>query len=128
LAAPPAPDAQAAEGAAVPGPLCRREAALGVIVATALLFAALGHGTPVSEAESWIGAAMFAWLFLVIVAGSASVVRHADCLALLLGEPYGTLILTLSVAGIEIMTVSRSRAGGPTCCKAPCTSCCSPPT
>lgn len=106
MAAPPAPDAQAADGAAAARrPLYRLEAALGVIVATALLFAALGQGTLVSEAESWIGAVMFAWLFLVIVAGSASVVRHADCLALLLGEPYGTLILTLSVASIEIMTI-----------------------
>jgi len=32
-------------------------------------------------------------------------VRHADGLAEMLGEPYGTLILTLSVAAIEIMTL-----------------------
>ena len=34
-----------------------------------------------------------------------AVVRHADGLAEMLGEPYGTLILTLSVAAIEIMTL-----------------------
>jgi Ca2+:H+ antiporter len=34
------------------------------------------------------------------------VVRHADCLAIKLGEPYGTLILTLSVIGMEVMMVS----------------------
>jgi ABC-type proline/glycine betaine transport system permease subunit len=37
--------------------------------------------------------------------GSLSVVRHAEDLAELLGEPYGTLILTLSVATIEITTL-----------------------
>ena len=54
----------------------------------------------------WLGALMFAWLFGVIILGSMSVVRHADCLAALLGEPYGTMILTLSVASIEIMTIA----------------------
>ena len=92
-------------GATAVQPAYRQEAALGVTVGTALLFAALGHQTLTNEAETWIGALMFAWLFAVIVAGSAAVVRHADCLAALLGEPYGTLILTLSVASIEIMTI-----------------------
>ena len=35
-----------------------------------------------------------------------SVVRHADCLAELLGEPYGTLILTFAVISIEISLIS----------------------
>ena len=33
-------------------------------------------------------------------------VRHADCLAIKLGEPYGTLILTLAVIGMEVMMVA----------------------
>jgi Ca2+:H+ antiporter len=38
----------------------------------------------------------------VAILGSAlSVVRHADRLAMRLGEPYGTLILTLSVTLIQ---------------------------
>src|SRR5213593_2949743 len=86
-------------------PAYRREAAGFVIGATALVFAALGHHTLMGEAESWLGALMFAWLFAVIIVGSMAVVRHADCLAALLGEPYGTLILTLSVTSIEIMTI-----------------------
>jgi Ca2+:H+ antiporter len=49
---------------------------------------------------------MFAWLFVVIILGAMSVVRHADGLAVLLGEPYGTMILTLAVATIEIMTIA----------------------
>jgi Ca2+:H+ antiporter len=35
-----------------------------------------------------------------------AVVRHADLLAIKLGEPYGTLILTLSVISIEVITIS----------------------
>jgi Ca2+:H+ antiporter len=33
-------------------------------------------------------------------------VRHADCLAIKLGEPFGTLILTLAVIGMEVMMVA----------------------
>jgi len=50
---------------------------------------------------------LFVWLFAVIVWGAKAVVRHADQLALRLGEPYGTLILTLSVASIEMVTVAQ---------------------
>ena len=42
-------------------------------------------------------AGAFAVLFVVILGSALSVVRHADHLAERLGEPYGTLILTLSV-------------------------------
>ncbi|MEP6656624.1 MAG: calcium:proton antiporter, partial [Betaproteobacteria bacterium] len=70
------------------------------------MFAVLGHDWLVGETETMLGALMFAWLFALIILGSASVVRHADYLAVLLGEPYGTMILTLSVASIEIMTIA----------------------
>jgi Ca2+:H+ antiporter len=49
---------------------------------------------------------LFAWLFAVILWASFSVIRHADGLAILLGEPYGTLILTLSVIGIEVVMIA----------------------
>ena len=93
-------------GHAAPVPPYRREAPLLVIGATAALFALLGHDWLVGEAETMLGGLMFAWLFASIILGSVSVVRHADFLALLLGEPYGTMILTLSVASIEIMTIA----------------------
>lgn len=93
-------------GHAAPVPPYRREAPLLVIGATAALFALLGHDWLVGKAETMLGGLMFAWLFASIILGSASVVRHADYLAVLLGEPYGTMILTLSVASIEIMTIA----------------------
>jgi len=49
---------------------------------------------------------VFLWLFAVMLASAVSVVRHADRLAERLGEPYGTLILTLSVTFIEVMSIS----------------------
>jgi len=53
----------------------------------------------------WLGF-IFIWLFGVILFTAMSVVRHADCLAIKFGEPYGTLILTLSVISIEIVMIS----------------------
>jgi len=52
-----------------------------------------------------LSTAVFVWLFAAVVIGALTVVANADELADLLGEPYGTLILTLSVGSIEIMTI-----------------------
>ncbi len=48
---------------------------------------------------------LFGWIFAAMLWCAFGVVRHADCLAELLGEPYGTLILTLSVIGIEVTLI-----------------------
>ena len=53
----------------------------------------------------WAGF-LFLWLFIAILTSAFGVVRHADCLAIRLGEPYGTLILTLAVVGMEVMIVA----------------------
>ncbi len=55
---------------------------------------------------------VFVWLLVVILLSAFAIVRHAECLALKLGEPIGTLILTLSVIGIEVMMISASMATG----------------
>ena len=39
-------------------------------------------------------------------------VRHAECLAIKLGEPYGTLILTLSAITIEVVMISVAMLHG----------------
>ncbi|HVY06964.1 MAG TPA: calcium:proton antiporter [Burkholderiales bacterium] len=49
---------------------------------------------------------VFIWLFAAVLGSALAVVRHAEHLAELLGEPYGTLILTLSVTIIEITSIS----------------------
>ncbi len=49
---------------------------------------------------------MFVWLFAAAFGCCLSVVRHAEHLAVRLGEPYGTLILTLAVTIIEVVSIS----------------------
>lgn len=58
-----------------------------------------------------IGLSLFAWLFFVIVWGSFGVVHEAEELASLLGEPVGTLVLTLSIVLIEVVLISAVMLG-----------------
>jgi Ca2+:H+ antiporter len=74
-----------------------------LLTVVALLFA--GPQWRTILASPVVSALVFMWLFAMIIVGAVSVVRHADHLAAMLGEPYGTMILTLSVASIEILTI-----------------------
>jgi Ca2+:H+ antiporter len=58
-----------------------------------------------------VGFGLFAWLFFVIVWGSFGVVHEAEELAGLLGEPLGTLVLTLSIVIIEVVLISAVMLG-----------------
>jgi Ca2+:H+ antiporter len=89
-----------------PVSLLRREATVLAPLVTAAVFLLLGHGWEVILPDRMLSGLVFAWLFAMIVVGSVAVVRHADGLAALLGEPFGTMILTLSVASIEILTIA----------------------
>ncbi|MDW6021553.1 calcium:proton antiporter [Mesorhizobium sp. BAC0120] len=88
------------------GRFIRSEWFLGVGLATVVvfylfesqLFAGLGN-------PAWF-AALFAWLFAIVLGSALGVVRHAECLSERLGEPYGTLVLTLSVTSIEVMSIT----------------------
>lgn len=52
------------------------------------------------------------WLLLTILASIFAVVRHAECLAEKLGEPLGTLVLTISVTSIEVMIIIATMLAG----------------
>ena len=52
---------------------------------------------------SWV---MLAAIFAIMLAAVFRVVHHAECLAIIFGEPFGTLILTLSVIGIEVALIT----------------------
>ncbi|HUB90829.1 MAG TPA: calcium:proton antiporter [Dyella sp.] len=54
---------------------------------------------------------LFAWLFLVIVWVAFGVVHEAEELADMLGEPLGTLVLTLSIVVIEVVLISAVMLG-----------------
>jgi Ca2+:H+ antiporter len=56
-------------------------------------------------------AVVFLVLFVTILAASFGVVREADHLAHQLGEPYGTLILTLSIVLIEVILIASVLLG-----------------
>lgn len=53
-----------------------------------------------------------AWLLVAILGCAFAVVRHADALAHRFGEPLGTLILTLSVIGMEVSMISAVMLSG----------------
>jgi Ca2+:H+ antiporter len=92
--------------------LLRQEAFLGASVATGLAF--LFGGKVLLSGLShplWL-LGVFAWLFAAILGSALAVVRHADQLAHRLGEPYGTLILTLAVTVIEAVSISALMTHG----------------
>ena len=84
----------------------RAEAPFVVGALTSVAFLTIG--------QSWVGdlsqplwaSVLFLWLFAVMLWCSFGVVRHADSLAILLGEPLGTLILTVAVITIEVVMIS----------------------
>lgn len=86
--------------------LVRAESGLLVAALTAVLFAVSGKAWLTDLSNPLLNAGLFLWLFSVMLLCAFAVVRHADCLAVLLGEPYGTLILTLAVITIEVVMIS----------------------
>lgn len=83
----------------------RAEWFLVVVYGTALLFFAVGGSLTTLFAHPIGLTLVLSWLFAVILGSSLRVVHHAERLAVLLGEPYGTLILTLSVTFIEVISI-----------------------
>jgi Ca2+:H+ antiporter len=94
------------------GSAIRAEFPLLVGFGTVAIFLVVGSrlNELTSHALSLLG--IFVWLFAVILWSAMCVVRHADCLAIKLGEPYGTLILTLSAICIEVVMISTAMLHG----------------
>lgn len=86
--------------------ILRREWLLGAAIATTALFLLFGKGWLADLSNPLWFALMLVWLFAVIMSSAFAVVHHAESLAVRLGEPLGTLVLTLSVIGIEVMMIS----------------------
>lgn len=80
-----------------------RALALALVSSIALRF---GHGLLHRHAFDWWTLALFLWLFATVLLCAFAVVRHAESLAHRYGEPYGTLILTLSAVAIEVVMIS----------------------
>jgi Ca2+:H+ antiporter len=83
-----------------------REAPLVLVVVTAALFFVFGEVWFATFDHLPFVALLSAWLFGSVMWAAFAVVRHADALAEALGEPLGTLVLTLSVTSIEVLMIS----------------------
>src|SRR5215831_6636156 len=96
-----------------PGDAIRGEFPLLIGCGTAAIFLAIG-AAKLNEFTTHVLPLLgvFVCLFAVILWSAICVVRHADCLAIKLGEPYGTLILTLSAISIEVVMISTAMLHG----------------
>jgi len=81
-------------------------------LATAVTFLASGSQVLEDVAHPYLLTAIFVILLAAVLWSAVSVVRHADCLAIKCGEPYGTLILTLSAISIEVVMISAAMLHG----------------
>jgi len=86
--------------------ILREEWFLDVSALTCLLFLLFGTRMMGRLDNPVAFGLVFLWLFGAILGSIFSVVRHADHVAIRLGEPYGTLILTLAVTAIEVISIS----------------------
>ena len=107
-----AEQAREAKNALRLGDAIRGEIALLIGLGTAAIF--LAAGSQLVEIVAYPGAmiVVLIWLFAVILWSAISAARHADCLAMKWGEPYGTLVLTLSAITIEVVVVSTAMLHG----------------
>lgn len=94
------------------GDAIRGEIALLIGLGTAAIFFATGSQLVEIVAHPVALVVVFLWLFAVILWSAVSAVRHADALAIKWGEPYGTLVLTLSAITIEVVVVSTAMLHG----------------
>lgn len=93
--------------------ILRREGAFFCAAATAAIMYLTGEQWFAElDASPLLTIVLFVWIFSVMLWSSFAVVRHADGLAELLGEPYGTLILTISVIIIEVAVIAAIMLNG----------------
>ncbi len=92
--------------------MLREERFLIISFASSLCFFIFGSSIMASLGNPFWLIIIFLWLFVAILGSIFCVVRHADHLAVQLGEPYGTLILTISVTLIEVISISATMLHG----------------
>ncbi|MGI9371348.1 MAG: calcium:proton antiporter [Hyphomicrobiales bacterium] len=92
--------------------ILKQEAATILAFAAFAFFISFGHLLSPDRVGLTLSLTLLAILFLIMLWAAFSVVRHAECLATILGEPYGTLILTLSVIGIEVALIASIMIAG----------------
>ncbi|MGH7351132.1 MAG: calcium:proton antiporter [Candidatus Methylomirabilales bacterium] len=91
--------------------MLRTEWPLLVSIVTTALFIVFGKAWLADLSSSVWFISMLGWLFGAILVSAFAVVRHAEGLAVRLGEPLGTLVLTLSISGMEMMIAAVMYTG-----------------
>ncbi|MGM0561069.1 MAG: calcium:proton antiporter [Pseudomonadota bacterium] len=77
-----------------------------VLAASVLVLLEFSGGTLLQVSAPLPRAALFAGIFTVILVAAIGVMHHAEQLAARLGDPLGTIILTLSAIAIEISLIA----------------------
>lgn len=90
-----------------PGTIVKLAIAWGVVIA----FQIGGRTWLAEPIDPTIAIVAFVVLFATILVAAFGVVHEADHLAHQLGEPYGTLILTLSIVSIEVILIAAVMLG-----------------
>lgn len=85
--------------------ILNEEKSLLVTVTVAVVYFIFGHTWLADLSNTTLVSIQFVIIFGAMLISSFGVVKHADMLAIKLGEPYGTLILTLSVICIEVIAI-----------------------
>ena len=98
--------------ALTPASFLRSESALLLSFVTTALFLVFGKSWMGNIAQPLWFALLSLWLFGVMMTSAFAVVRHAESLAVIYGEPLGTLILTVSAITIEVMMIGAVMLGG----------------
>ncbi|PTW55033.1 Ca2+:H+ antiporter [Breoghania corrubedonensis] len=88
------------------GAIISREWFLAISMITCAVFVVYGETLFRGLSNYPILALLFLWLFAAVIGSSLGVVRHAEAISDRLGEPYGTLVLTLSITAIEVMSIT----------------------
>jgi Ca2+:H+ antiporter len=83
-----------------------REWFLVIALLVCAVFLVFGEQLFASLSNYFTLTALFAVLFAVVIGSALGVVRHAEAIAVRLGEPLGTLVLTLSITAIEVMSIT----------------------
>lgn len=86
--------------------LIRKERFLALSLLTTIAFFLFGDSLFDGLSNLFRLVLILFWLFSVVLGSALAVVRHAEQLAERLGEPYGTLILTLCITSIEVVSIT----------------------
>lgn len=87
--------------------MLRNERVLWLSAISAILFLLYGDAWMDKLHNPFWYAGISVWLFAIILFAAIGAVRHAEILAGKLGEPYGTLILTIAVTTIEVTMIAN---------------------